>query len=75
MCLAIPAKVLEIDENRQARVDIVGNTHEANLLLVPEAEVGDYVLLHAGFAIAKVEEDEAMETLSILEQIANSEVS
>lgn len=74
MCLAVPAKILEIDDNREARVDVGGIVRSANLLLVPEAEIGDYILLHAGYAIARVEEQEALETLELLEQMVDSEV-
>lgn len=75
MCLAVPARILEIDDNGDARVDLSGVIRGANLLLVPEAGVGDYVLLHAGYAIARVEEQEALETIELLKQMAGDEVS
>ncbi|MGI6405595.1 MAG: HypC/HybG/HupF family hydrogenase formation chaperone [Syntrophaceticus sp.] len=58
MCLAIPSKIIKIDGNI-AEVDIGGNIKEINILLTPEAKVGDYVLLHAGYAIQVIDEDEA----------------
>ena len=54
MCLAIPAQVKEIDEGNLATVDILGVTREISLDLTPQAEVGSYVLVHAGFAIEVV---------------------
>ena len=67
MCLAIPAKVLEIADVT-ARVEIGGNVREANLSLVEGVNVGDYVMLHAGFAIAKYEPEEAERTLKLLRE-------
>lgn len=66
MCLAIPAKVLNRGENNISRVDFGGVVKEIDTTLVPEAGVGDYVLVHAGFAIGVVEEKEALETLELL---------
>jgi len=68
MCLAVPTKIVSI-ENDMALVEIGGVTREASIQLVPEARVGDYILLHAGFAIEVLNEEEALETLEILEQI------
>lgn len=70
MCLAIPARVLSIDVDRTAVIDLAGVTRETNLTLVPEARVGDFVLIHAGYAIQRLDEDEARETLDLLAQIA-----
>jgi hydrogenase expression/formation protein HypC len=72
MCLAVPTKIISI-ENDMAQVEIGGVTRKASIRLVPEAKVGDYILLHAGFGIEVLNEKEALETLEILEQI--SEVS
>ena len=70
MCLAIPALIKTID-GQQAVVDIEGVTREVSLQLTPEARVGDYVLLHTGYAISIIDPAEAEETLRILrEQIA-----
>ena len=71
MCLAVPGKVLEIDGDT-ARVDFGGITREANVILVPEAAVDSYVLVHAGFAIQVLSEAEAEETLSLFRQLAEA---
>ena len=71
MCLAVPGKVLEIDGDT-ARVDFGGITREANVVLVPEAAVDSYVLVHAGFAIQVLNEAEAEETLSLFRQLAEA---
>jgi len=68
MCLAVPAKILEIND-LAARVDVGGNVREANIALVEGVEVGDYVLLHAGFAISKYDPEEARRTLELLEEV------
>jgi hydrogenase expression/formation protein HypC len=73
MCLAVPGKILTIDDAaglRQARVQFGGITRIASLELVPEAQVGDYVLVHVGFAISRIDEKEAMQTLADLETMA-----
>lgn len=71
MCLAVPGKIVSIagDEMRTARVDFGGIVKEACLACVPEAEVGDYVIVHAGFAISRVEESEARRVFEYLESI------
>lgn len=66
MCLAVPGKIVSIKGNI-AEVDMAGTIRKASLQLIPEAQVGDYVLLHAGFAIQLLDEDEALETLKMLE--------
>lgn len=73
MCLAVPGKILSIDDAgglRQARVQFGGITRAASLELVPEAQVGDYVLVHVGFAISRIDEKEARQTLEDLETMA-----
>jgi hydrogenase expression/formation protein HypC len=67
MCLAVPGKVLEITGD-VGRVDFGGVVREANLSLV-DAQVGEYVIVHAGFAIQKLDEKEALETLDMFKQI------
>ena len=67
MCLAIPAKVIEISD-LTARVEVGGNIRDANISLVENLKVGDYVMLHAGFAISKLDEDQAEETLGLLKE-------
>lgn len=69
MCLAIPAQVRTINENNLAVVDILGVTREVALDLAPFAQVGDFVLVHAGFAIEVVSEEDAQETLDLIKQI------
>ncbi len=73
MCLAIPGKVLSIDEKdpllRKARVEFGGAVREISLAYVPEAEVGDYVLVHVGFAINKIDEEEANEVFEYLRRM------
>ncbi len=68
MCLAIPAQVKSINENNLATVDILGVTREVALDLTPSAEVGSFVLVHAGFAIEVVSEEFAQETLDLIKQ-------
>ena len=74
MCLAIPAKVIAIEDD-MAVVELGGVTHRASLMLVPETKVGDYVLLHAGFAIQRLDEEEAQETLRLFAEMAAMEGS
>jgi hydrogenase expression/formation protein HypC len=76
MCLAVPGKIVEITENdglQMAKVDFGGIFREACLDYVPEAKVGDYCVIHVGFAISLLSEKEAMETLELLKQISNIE--
>ena len=68
MCLGIPAKVVE-KTNGAGIAEIGGVKREVDLRLVEEAKVGDYVILHAGFAIQKLDEEEAKETLELLEKV------
>jgi hydrogenase expression/formation protein HypC len=69
MCLAIPAKILKI-ENNLALVDMAGVKRQADIRMVSKVRVGEYVLIHAGFAIEKIGEKEAEETLQLLREIA-----
>ncbi|MCX6002990.1 MAG: HypC/HybG/HupF family hydrogenase formation chaperone [Chloroflexi bacterium] len=69
MCLAIPALVKKV-EDKEAEVEIGGISRRISLWLTPEAKVGDYVLLHTGYAISIIDQDEAEETLRLFEQIA-----
>ena len=70
MCLAVPARLLEVRPNGMGLVDHAGNRREISLLLTEDAGVGDYVIIHAGFAIHVIDEDAARETMEYLEQIA-----
>ena len=72
MCLAVPGKLLSVtgsDTTRMGTVSFGGVSKEACLTFVPEAKVGDYVLVHAGFAISVVDESEAAQTLEYFRQI------
>jgi hydrogenase expression/formation protein HypC len=75
MCLAIPGQVVEIvdEENRLAKVDVAGVRRNVNVSLLDEdgesARPGDWVLIHVGFALSKVDEEEAHATLQLLEQM------
>lgn len=71
MCLAVPGKIVAID-GPKARVDFQGNRREVNILLTPEATVGDWVLVHAGFAITQLDEADARQTWQYLEEIIRS---
>jgi len=74
MCLGVPAKIVEMykkDGLQMARVDFGGVTREACLAYVPEAKVGDYCLIHVGFALNLISEEEARETLELLKQVTD----
>ena len=71
MCLAIPALV-KLIEDKEAEVEIGGISRRISLWLTPEAKVGDYVLLHTGYAINILDQEEAEETLKLLEEIAEA---
>jgi hydrogenase expression/formation protein HypC len=67
MCLAIPARIVsEPNEIEMAEVDILGVKRHVSLMMTPDAVVGDHVLVHAGFAIQKIDEEFAAETLEML---------
>ena len=68
MCLAIPARIVEL-EGDKAVVDAMGNRFAAKTTLLPQAKSGDLVLIHAGFAISLVDEEEARETWQLIAQI------
>ena len=67
MCLAIPSKIVKI-KNNVATIDVDGVQREASLLLVENPKVGDYVIVHAGFAINKINEEDAMESLNLIRE-------
>ena len=69
MCLAIPALIKSVD-GHQAEADIDGVTRQVSLQLTPEAKVGDYVLLHTGYAISIIDPSEAEETLKLLRELS-----
>jgi hydrogenase expression/formation protein HypC len=70
MCLAIPARIVELEGDR-AVVDAMGNRWRAKTTLLPQAKTGDLVLIHAGFAISLVDEEEAKKTWELLAEIDN----
>jgi len=75
MCLAVPGKILETEErdgSRIAKVQFGGITRQAFLNFVPDAAVGDYVMVHVGFALSRVDESEAREIFSYLQQIGEA---
>jgi len=72
VCLAVPGKILDAEDcdgNRIAKVQFGGITRQVVLNFVPEAEVGDYVMVHVGFAISRVDAEEAERTYRILEEL------
>jgi hydrogenase expression/formation protein HypC len=76
MCLGIPGKITEIyekDSLKMAKIDFGGIIKEACLAYVPEAKVGEYALIHVGFAISLMDEEEAQETLKLIKEVADFE--
>jgi hydrogenase expression/formation protein HypC len=74
MCLGVPGKIVEIYDSgglRMGKVDFGGVQREACLEYVPEAEVGDYTVIHVGFAISRLSEEEAMASLEILNELVD----
>ncbi|MDD3157734.1 HypC/HybG/HupF family hydrogenase formation chaperone [Anaeromusa sp.] len=69
MCLAVPAQIVE-REDMLATVDVGGVQRQVSMLLLPEAQIGDYVLIHAGFAMQQIDEEEAKLTWSLLQEMA-----
>lgn len=70
MCLAVPAKIIEI-ENHMGTIDVGGVKRKASLMLLEDVKVGEYVIVHAGFAIHKIDEATAMESLKLLREAAS----
>ena len=73
MCLGIPAKIISLDANKQGEVDYLGTSVKASFLLLEEPKLGDWVIVHAGFAISRLDEKEARETLALLREISEAE--
>lgn len=71
MCLGVPGRVLSVTDDaiRSARVDFGGTVRDACLAYVPEARVGDYVVVHVGFAISRLEESEALRVYAYLDEL------
>ena len=70
MCLSVPAKIISID-GMTAKASVGGAIVNASLHLVDDAEVGDYILIHTGFALQKISEEEALETIRIIQDLQN----
>jgi hydrogenase expression/formation protein HypC len=70
MCLSIPGKVVEIDGN-MAKASVGGTIVNAGLHMVDDVKVGDYILIHTGFALQKISEEEALETLKLIKELQN----
>lgn len=69
MCLALPVEVITLLENNRAVISVGGVTREIALDLVKEVKVGDYVILHVGYALAKLNKDEAKETIALFSEM------
>ncbi len=72
MCLALPARVIALLDNEQALVDLGGVRKQISVALVTEAQVGDYVVVHVGHALAVLDEAEALATLALFAELARS---
>lgn len=70
MCLAVPMKIVEVRSDRIGVAELDGSLQEVNLALVPDAGVGSYVIVHAGFAIERMNEHEANTILEVFEELA-----
>ena len=68
MCLAVPGKIIKILKNHEAEIDFGGVKRSAQLDFLPKAKAGDYVIVHAGFAIQKLDKKDAKETIALLKE-------
>ena len=73
ICLAIPARIVELLDGDQCRVELGGVRKEISLALVDDAAVGDYVIVHVGYAIGKIDPDEAERTLALFAELASTQ--
>ncbi len=70
MCLSIPSKIVEIDEDNMATVDTMGIKRHVSLdLMLDEVGIGDYILIHVGFAMSKINEEEALQSLEVYQEM------
>ena len=69
MCLGIPAKVIQIDDSLEGKIEYLGTKVKTNFSLLDDVKIGDWVIVHAGFAISKLNEKEARETLDLLREL------
>ncbi|MCK9388954.1 MAG: HypC/HybG/HupF family hydrogenase formation chaperone [Sulfuritalea sp.] len=72
MCLAIPVRVIEVGADDTAIVDLGGVTKEISLALLSDVQVGDYVILHVGYALSKLDPEEAEKTLALFAEMAEA---
>jgi hydrogenase expression/formation protein HypC len=72
MCLALPARVVELRADDQALVDLGGVRKEVSLALVPQAQLGDYVIVHVGFALGMIDPEEARQTLALMNELQSA---
>lgn len=75
MCLAIPGRILSLEANSSAKVDFGGVRRTISVAFTPEAQAGDWVLVHVGFALATIDEDEAQATLRLLGEAIEAELA
>jgi len=75
MCLAIPVRVVELLANDMARVDVGGVRKEISLALVDDVSIDDYVILHVGYALQRLDQDEAEKTLALFAEMAENDTS
>ena len=73
MCLALPARIIEMPEPEMAVVDMGGVRKRISIALVPEAQLGDYVIVHVGHAIGMLDEEEALASLALFAELAQSQ--
>jgi hydrogenase expression/formation protein HypC len=73
MCLGIPAKVIQVSPEGVGRVDYLGTKVRVNFSLIENIRLGDWVIVHAGFAISRLNEEEAQETLALLREISKAQ--
>jgi hydrogenase expression/formation protein HypC len=73
MCLGIPAKVIQVSPDGAGKVDYLGTKVRVNFSLLEDIQLGDWVIVHAGFAISKLNEEEAHETLALLREISEAQ--
>lgn len=74
MCLAVPVQIIELLENEHALVELNGLKTTINVSLVEDLSIGDFVILHVGYALSKLDQDEAMATLELMEQAVPKEL-
>lgn len=75
MCLAVPARVVELRDGGQALVDLAGVRKTVSVMLVPDAAVDDYVIVHVGHAIGRIDPEEAQRTLALFDELAAAQAA